>query len=198
MNIKKNLRRVLMSINNFFGKLYGYKFQKVTYSRPSTLLVKKMHSSNPVNVIEIGCAAGNNALDILKTINVKKFIAIDPYENAHDTYEDYSRDRLIWMRKRAERQLENYNNVIEWKKMLSTQVIDKISGTYDFIYIDGDHSFSAVYEDIKNFYPFLKKGGIIAGHDIDQQPVLDAFFKFIVDYKIKNFSIKDPDWIIIK
>lgn len=198
MIIKKNIRRALMSVNNFFGKLFGIKLQKVPYSRPSTLLVRKIYKENPVSIIEIGCAAGHNALDIFNSLNVKEFIAIDPYETAAKDYNDYTRDRLVYMRKKAESQLKKFNHLIDRKKMLSDQAILEISGSYDFIYIDGDHSFSAVYQDIKNYYPLLKNGGVIAGHDIDQQPVLEAFFKFISENNIKKFSIKDPDWIIIK
>jgi predicted O-methyltransferase YrrM len=198
MIIKKNIRRALMSVNNFFGKLFGIKLQKVPYSRPSTLLVRKIYKENPVSIIEIGCAAGHNASDIFNSLNVKEFIAIDPYETAATDYNDYTRDRLVYMRKKAESQLKKFNHIIDWKKMLSDQAILEISGSYDFIYIDGDHSFSAVYQDIKNYYPLLKNGGVIAGHDIDQQPVLEAFFKFISENNIKKFSIKDPDWIIIK
>jgi tRNA G46 methylase TrmB len=99
--IKKNIRRALMSVNNFFGKLFRFKVQKVSYSRPSTLLVCSLYKKNPVRIIEIGCAAGHNALDIFNSLNVSEFIAIDPYENTAQDYNDYSRDRLIWMRKKA-------------------------------------------------------------------------------------------------
>lgn len=35
----------------------------------------------------------------------------------------------------------------------------------DFIYVDGDHSFAAVHEDLCLWYPKLRTGGILAGHD---------------------------------
>lgn len=35
----------------------------------------------------------------------------------------------------------------------------------DFIYIDGDHSYSQVKRDLRDYFPKIKKGGIIAGHD---------------------------------
>jgi hypothetical protein len=33
------------------------------------------------------------------------------------------------------------------------------------IFIDGDHDYNAVKNDLINYYPKLKKGGIFAGHD---------------------------------
>lgn len=35
----------------------------------------------------------------------------------------------------------------------------------DFVYLDADHSYEAVKEDIKAWWPKIKPGGILAGHD---------------------------------
>lgn len=35
----------------------------------------------------------------------------------------------------------------------------------DFVFIDGDHSYESVKQDITNWLPFLERGGIISGHD---------------------------------
>jgi predicted O-methyltransferase YrrM len=52
----------------------------------------------------------------------------------------------------------------------------------DFVFIDGDHSFSAVTDDIEHWLPKLKANGLIAGHDYTQEyinsvvPAVDTFF----------------------
>ena len=38
-------------------------------------------------------------------------------------------------------------------------------GHFDLVYIDGNHSYAAVVEDIKAWRPKVKPGGILAGHD---------------------------------
>ena len=40
---------------------------------------------------------------------------------------------------------------------------------YDYIYIDGDHSYEGVRLDYKLFWPRLKKGGFMAFHDTDNK-----------------------------
>jgi hypothetical protein len=35
----------------------------------------------------------------------------------------------------------------------------------DFVYIDANHTYDAVKEDIKNWYPKVKSGGLVMGHD---------------------------------
>lgn len=37
----------------------------------------------------------------------------------------------------------------------------------DFIFIDADHRYSYIRSDILNWYPKLKEGGLICGHDLD-------------------------------
>lgn len=66
----------------------------------------------------------------------------------------------------------------------------------DFVYIDGDHRFRYVAEDIYEWYFKVKQGGIIAGHDYyatpptasnlicQVKPVVDAF---VETYDISHF-----------
>ena len=38
-------------------------------------------------------------------------------------------------------------------------------GSFDFIYLDADHSYEAIKNDIENWYSKLRSGGMMAGHD---------------------------------
>lgn len=40
--------------------------------------------------------------------------------------------------------------------------------TADFIFIDADHRYSRIRSDIINWYPKLKKGGLLCGHDFER------------------------------
>ena len=41
----------------------------------------------------------------------------------------------------------------------------------DFLFIDGDHSYSGIGQDFNQYYDLVKKGGIIAMHDICPNPI---------------------------
>lgn len=36
---------------------------------------------------------------------------------------------------------------------------------FDFVYIDGDHSYNGAKSDLRNYFSKVRRGGIIAGHD---------------------------------
>lgn len=41
--------------------------------------------------------------------------------------------------------------------------------TADFIFLDADHRYTAMRNDILNWYPKLKKGGLFCGHDFERR-----------------------------
>jgi hypothetical protein len=45
---------------------------------------------------------------------------------------------------------------------------------FDFVYIDADHNYEPVMQDIESWYPLVKKGGIIGGHDFGRWGVKPA------------------------
>lgn len=53
-----------------------------------------------------------------------------------------------------------------------------LPGTLDAVFIDGDHNEEAVYADIEAWAPKVKSGGILCGHDIDEQGVFAAVMRF--------------------
>ncbi|MFX1239729.1 MAG: O-methyltransferase [Promethearchaeota archaeon] len=60
----------------------------------------------------------------------------------------------------------------------------------DFIFIDADHSFNGVKKDFEMYSPLLKKGGLIAFHDIVPTPHGENVYKFWETIK-KNFDFEE-------
>ena len=71
----------------------------------------------------------------------------DPYKNAIDNTDSFG-DRGIMIRTNSKKASEMFEDE-----------------SLDFVYIDANHSYNFVKEDIKIWFPKLRKGGIMSGHD---------------------------------
>jgi hypothetical protein len=65
----------------------------------------------------------------------------------------------------------------------------------DFVFIDSDHSYDCVKSEIINWWPKVKQGGILAGHDYPIEDVaravhevLDPLGKITVNYNVWSLS----------
>lgn len=68
---------------------------------------------------------------------------------------------------------------------ISYRVCDEIPDAWaDLIFIDADHSYAAVRQDIKQYQPKLAQNGILCGHDIDYPGVYQAVQELIGDYDV--------------
>jgi len=63
-------------------------------------------------------------------------------------------------------------NTKEWKDKIhicrnfTTVCVENMpDGYFDFVYVDARHDFKGVYEDVRAWWPKLRVGGIMAGHD---------------------------------
>lgn len=69
---------------------------------------------------------------------------------------------------------------------LTTKCVQKVPNSYfDFIYVDARHDYKGVMQDLKQWWPKLRCGGIFAGHDyVDQNDVDTA----------TSQGLKQQDW----
>jgi len=165
------------------------------YPRPSTVRAMKLFGKRPTTAIEIGIDRGYNARDILERLNISKIYLIDPYES----YKGYGRTKsqVSISEKIAKKNLSKYKNKIIWIKNYSDNAVKKIKGKVDFVYVDGNHSYDYVLNDLRNYWPLVKKGGLLAGHDINFDEVSRAICNFIKERDI-YFTADKKDWWIVK
>lgn len=64
---------------------------------------------------------------------------------------------------------------------------------FDWIYIDGDHSYEGVSTDLKNWISKVKMGGVISGHDFDPDPTWSVTSNFGVNRAISDFFLESDD-----
>lgn len=142
---------------------------------------------------EVGVFKGEHALSLLKRQSIARLYLVDQYR-ATSQYDQQMLDRA---RNIAERKLRHYHQK-EWVFLPSVEAAQKL-GPLDFCYIDAAHDYESVVADIAAWWPRVKIGGIIGGHDFDpaNQPVIQAVIEFAVREKVKLYCL-DPDWWIFK
>lgn len=136
---------------------------------------------------EIGVWLGVHALFYLKELDIKRVFLIDPYAGykGYDPVKEFGMENLETAEQSAHARLRNYKQEIKWIKKKSAEATGLIDDdSLDFVYIDGNHSFDSVMEDISLYYPKLKKGGLLSGHDYDLENVKRA-----VDASIKSHDL---------
>jgi hypothetical protein len=115
---------------------------------------------------EIGVAEGRYSLEILQW-GVPKLYLVDAWQN-QDLFGDANFPQS-WHDKNfeeAKERVKAYKKKVVFLKGLSVEMANKIpDGSLSFVYIDACHTYEAVLEDLKAYYPKLKDGGIMAGHD---------------------------------
>lgn len=61
----------------------------------------------------------------------------------------------------------------------------------DFVYLDADHSYKGVIGDLKAWFPKVRKGGAIGGHDYVEGHVVAGIFG--VRSAVKDFFGREPN-----
>lgn len=159
--------------------------------RPFTVFLKNRSFERVFVGAEIGVASGDNALSICEELNIKKLFLIDPYIPYSDggVITQYVDSCNIAVRK-----LEKYKDKLEFIKLSSDEAVGKISEELDFVYVDGNHSYEFVLNDIEKYIQLLKPDGIIGGHDYWN---LTGVPKAVNESAKKlgwNLTVSLPDW----
>jgi hypothetical protein len=178
--------------------------QKVPSRREISVFLKKF---NFKILCEVGVRDGENLCNILKA-EPTEMVAVDIWKE--DT-NFRSRNPLYFSQADLDRQL---NVVIGLQKThpsirivrdLSVEAAKQFPDNYfDYVYIDADHSYEAVRDDIKAWYPKVRQFGVLGGHDYirNQEKIFEGVNKavneFISAYKLcTHFEISNS-WYTIK
>lgn len=93
-------------------------------------------------------------------------------------------------------QFKNDPNV-QILRMSSLEAVAHTPDQFDLVFIDANHEYSHVKQDILSWLPKVRHGGILAGHDYDPQIPMFSGVKQAVDEILGNKIMlgKDRLWI---
>ncbi len=149
---------------------------------------------------EIGIWKGEFSQNILKLTNPKKLHLVDPWKFMPEYSQRWYGGKIASSQVEMDEVFDEVKQKFAGDKRVvihkstSKGAVKKFDDDYfDFIYVDGDHSYEAVLSDLNNYYPKLRDGGLLAGDDYfwgirEGLPVRRAVKKFCrrnnLDYKL--------------
>ncbi len=165
--------------------------------------IKTVQRMNDLTVAEIGVWKGDHARTLQNQLDIDHLYLIDSYEDYNgyaDLNEPRSSHRLKHAKREARARLAEYDN-ITWIERRSENASDHLSESLDYVYVDGNHAYEYVLNDIQTYYSLLRPGGVLAGHDFSGEwpGVVEAVVEFSKTEGIP-FRLEDPgtDWFFIK
>lgn len=146
--------------------------------------------------IEIGVGRGDFSKHLLESTKLEKIYSIDPWDISKSQYRlKWTQEKLNEIYKLAMLNLKPFglrSEIVKETSAEASKMFDEKS--IDFIYIDALHDYESVIQDIGLWWPKVKSGGILAGHDYTKrigEKEKDAEFGVIkaVDESVKKLNV---------
>ena len=135
---------------------------------------KIKHLDNPLGV-EVGVADGSTAIPLLQKHKGLNLYCVDPYVMYEATYSDgKAKQHGFITQSQFDAQFQNTRFKLEQKagtrvtliRLGSEEVAFHFSDElFDFVFIDGNHLYKSVVNDIQSWVPKVAWGGVMIGHD---------------------------------
>jgi hypothetical protein len=175
------------------------------YLRPAYQHIRKKMGEGRVGIL-IGAYNGVSAEYAYYGLNPSKYYLVDPYVKYADLDGTYSYKQEAWdlARESLISKFGDKENAFIIQKKSEDTYMDFQDEYFDFVYIDADHSYEHVKLDMELWWPKVKRGGVMAGHDFQLVGHVD---KAVGEWSEKMnipFSTKAcpwnaiPDWWIDK
>jgi hypothetical protein len=165
----------------------------------------------PQFFVEMGYKVGAE-IGVYKGEFTKKFLDVGlkmygvdpwtPYEE-FDRMTEIRRTRLDFLYEHTKRYLEPYlkTKQCELIKKTSMDALKDIPDeSLDFVYIDGNHMFKYVAEDMCEWWKKIRKGGAMTGHDYTDTPALGRRWEVIqVKFVVDGFTLANhiSNWYVL-
>lgn len=153
--------------------------------------------------VEIGSFKGRSAsamaVEIINSKKDIKFYCVDTWQGSIEHQKGQSAEdkdvvdgTLLDVFKYNIRSVKNYINIIQKESAEAAKEFQDES--LSFVFIDASHDYENVKQDINSWYPKIKKGGVLAGHDWFGEDIKKAVYEFCSEHNFK--VIESSCWAI--
>lgn len=141
--------------------------------------------------VEVGVRHGDCAEFLCRNNPKLSLTLVDPYPPYMDVGYEFTEEEQLKIKKGAAKRLKYY--AVTWVYEDSTKIAPLLENeSLDFVFIDACHEYENVTVDIAQWYPKIRPGGLLCGHDIDMTGVNKAVTEFAAKLN-KTFFRSDPD-----
>lgn len=182
---------------------------QVKNKRELTLLIKKLGLTG--EGVEIGVQLGLYSELILENSELKRLYSVDPWQEFPQ--EEYENDAANVCQEQQD--YRYLSTIFRLNRFCSRSVVLRMISEdaarlfsdhqLDFIFIDGNHGYEYVKQDLELWYPKIKPNGLFAGDDYlftpeGKTPVKDAVDEFVAANNLNLYLTKErfPRWYLIK
>lgn len=186
-------------MNHFYKDIPGYFDYEDVFSQAVSWAKEGFH------FVEIGAWYGQStsylAVEIINSGKKIKLDVVDTWKGSEQMYDpsNGAYDELLIKNGTIFPQfISNMKPVIH---VINPIEMDSVKASFlyeddslDFVFIDAEHKYEFIIQDIKHWLTKVKKGGIIAGHDCGWEGVLKATNEMFGN----NYRVQGQCWIVNK
>lgn len=152
--------------------------------------------------VEIGVMTGAFSAEMLTTKPLELHL-IDPWRFEEHTNKSYG-SRITGQAEMdevydfARHRFADQESVFIHRKSSHEAATDFADEFFDFVYIDGNHSYEFIKKDILLYLPKLKVGGLLTGDDVKWgkgKPVQKAVNELKSDPRVKFITVQNDQFI---
>ena len=168
-----------------------------------------IRKNQPMKILEIGSWKGRStSVIILSAPENAKIVCVDSWEDGNN-FDDSNEikgeikgiDTLEQFKKQVLALINTYRPDVEVEfmridsKHFVFQYEEEFKNSFDFIFVDGDHSYVGVKHDVMGIMPMLKENGILCGHDC--HVVTPGVFNYLKEEMpfVRVVKFEDPNII---
>jgi len=151
---------------------------------------------------ELGVNDGLFSEEIIKIIKPKKLVLIDVW-HVNQNFSDPITQQEYDLKYNFVKEKFKLNPEVKVIKGRTDSINTFPDNYFDWVYIDADHEYEAVKNDLENCYPKIKPGGHIIGDDYLHENykdmiygVIEAVDEFVKTHEIKKFKVLGTQFMI--
>lgn len=138
---------------------------------------------------EVGVFYGEHMRSLLRCLP-QLLLAVDAWQPTR-----WYTEKQMAQARAAAHQVAEQNTCVRIVEGQSLDVAaDQLDGTFDFVYIDASHDYRSVSDDLAAWWPKVKAGGVLAGHDYVMRvssvgqvfEVVQAVHEFVGRYDLRG------------